>query len=278
MQAGAMLNFLVHMISLAVLGLFVGFTSALLGVGGGFILVPSLMFLYGLSAHHAIGTTLAVTIFTGSSSAFSYFRQRRIDWRLALLTEAFSMPGSLIGALLTTYYSSRELKMLLAAFLPILAISMILKGENYSIPPLLKSTKNGTFLWRRRFIDSKGNVFEYNINVLKLMIISFVADIASGFFGIGGGVIKVPALYHLNVPIHIAIATSTLMVTLTALCGTIGHVTLGHVLWMELIGIVPGILLGTQLGAHTASKTRSKTLKKIFVVALIIMAILLLVK
>ena len=267
-----------HILYLLLTGLFVGFTGALFGVGGGFILVPLLTFLFGADAHHAIGTSLAVIMFTGSSSAFSYFSQRRIDWRLALLTEASTMPGGLTGAFLTTYFSSKELKTLLAALLVALAITMLLRGENRNTPTLSKCAGKGRFLWKRRIVDSSGDIFEYSVNVLKLMTVGFAAGIASGFFGIGGGVIKVPALYHLNVPIHVTIATSTLMITLTAFSGTLGHAALGHILWSELLGIVPGSLLGTQLGARTAHRARSRTLKRAFSLVLAGMAILLLLK
>ena len=89
---------------------------------------------------------------------------------------------------------------------------------------------------------------------------------------------KVPVLYHLGVPIHIAVATSTLMIAFTALSGTIGHLTLGHVKLLELLGLIPGILIGTRFGALTARKARSATLRKAFSSALIIMAILLLIR
>ena len=264
--------------SLAIIGAFVGFIGATLGVGGGFILVPLLTYFYALDAHYAIGTSLVAIVFTGLSSAIAYFKQGRLDWKLGLLTETSTIPGALIGSYLTTLFSSRELKILLAGLLVCLSISMAVRKESMGLDIYRKIENNQWLSWERKLVDSKGQRFEYRIDLLKLLPVGLLAGIASGFFGIGGGVITVPILYHLGVPIHIAIATSTLIVMLTALSGAMGHAILGHILWRELIGIVPGILLGTQFGAYLARKMKSNALKKLFAVVLIIMAILVLIK
>jgi hypothetical protein len=116
------------------------------------------------------------------------------------------------------------------------------------------------------------------VDLLKLLPVSFLAGVVSGFFGVGGGTLNVPVLYHLGIPMHVAIATSTLMITLTAVSGTAGHLLLGHVKLIELLALAPGIIAGTQLGASTARRTRSPTLRKIFSLALIVVAIILLVE
>jgi len=269
-----LLRIILDLVSLALLGSLVGFTGAFLGVGGGFILVPLLTLLFGLDPHHAVGTSLATIMFTGAFSASAYFRQRRLDWRLGLLTEISTMPGGLAGSLLTAYVTSKELKNLFAIFLIILALSMIIR-EDYS-----RSKREGkkVFPWKRSLRDSSGIEFDYQVDILKLLLMGILAGLASGFFGIGGGVIKVPVLYNLGVPIHIAIATSTFMITLTAFSGTIGHTILGHVLWIKVLGIVPGLLLGTRLGARVAYKAESKILRGCFSSVLMIMALLLLME
>jgi len=264
-------------IYLLIIGLSVGFTGALFGVGGGFVLVPLLTFVLGVNAHSAIGTSLAAILFTGFFSAAAYFRQGRIDWKLALLMETSTMPGAFTGAFLTTCFSSRTMKILLAAVLVFLAASILSRRETIN-PPTERRHEKGKLTWGRRIIDSKGQEFIYSIDIPKAISAGFIAGLASGFFGIGGGVIKVPVLYHLSVPIHVAIATSTFMITLTAFSATVGHALLRHVMWPALLGIVPGILLGTQIGAKTSRRIKSKNLRKAFSAILIVMAILLLAR
>jgi len=270
------------MVALIFIGLLVGFIGGLLGVGGGFILVPLLTSLLRFDAHQAIGTSLAAGIFTGFFSAFSYFKQKRLDWKLGLLIEVSTVPGALIGSYSTIFFSSKELKILLSVLLTGLSISMLSEGKLTGIKAIFKNLHLGTRikiqLWERKIRDSKGMLFEYKVNVLKLLLAVFPAGLASGFFGIGGGVMVVPVLCFLGIPVHIAVATSTLIVTLTALSGTICHMTFGHVLWTELVYIIFGIFLGTQMGTSTAWRTRSKTLKKVFATVLMAMAVLLLMR
>ena len=273
-----MLELLLHLAFTLVLGSMVGFVGALLGLGGGFILVPLLITLFGFDAHQAVGTSIAAVMFTGASSAFAYFKQRRLDWRLAVIAESTTMPGGLTGAYLTTFISSSGLRMLFAFLLLGLAFSMIVRkedGKDHSGKQPITSHK---FSWKRRLKDSYGRVFEYSVNLPKLLSASYFAGVISGFFGIGGGTLKVPILYHLGVPVHVAIATSTLMITLTAFSGTLGHLMLQHIRWIELMGIVPGIVVGARFGAATARRIASKTLRKIFSAALIFMALILLVR
>jgi len=271
-----LVNLLFYIILLLLIGLLVGFIGAMLGVGGGFILVPLLTFLFDFETHYAIGTSLATIAFTGSSSTLAYSRQRRLDWKLGLLVEVAAMPGALIGSFLTSLFSSKQLKIFLALLLISLSLSILARKEAFK--PRRATRSNEAFLWKRVITDFRGGKFEYEINVLRLLPLGLLAGIASGFFGIGGGVITVPLLYHMGTPIHIAIATSTLIVMLTSLSGAVGHAILGHVSLLELMGIVPGVLIGTQIGALTARKIKSEALKRIFAFVLIIMAILLLIK
>jgi len=219
---------LLQAVYLLAVGLSVGFTGAFFGVGGGFVLVPLLIFVLRADAHSAIGTSLAAVMFTGFFSAIAYFRQGRVDWKLALLMETSTIPGALAGALLTTYFPSKVLEILLAGLLLLLAASMLLSIEKASSPT--REQREGKFLWNRKIIDSRGQKFAYSVNVLKMISAGAAAGLASGFFGIGGGIIKVPILYNLGVPMHIAIATSTFMITLTASSATLGHASLGHVM------------------------------------------------
>jgi uncharacterized membrane protein YfcA len=247
----------------------------MLGLGGGFIMVPALMLFAGFDAHHAIGTSMAAIVFTGFPAALAYHRQGRLDWRFALVAETTTVPGSFLGAMLTELVAPDPLKTLFSIFLIALALSMILRRDSpaYGEAP---SRGGGTTAWRRVLRDSRGEVFTYLVDLLKLLPASFLAGVVSGFFGVGGGTLNVPVLYHLGVPMHVAIATSTLMIALTAISGTAGHLLLVHVKLIELLA--PGIIAGTQLGASTARRTRSPTLRKIFSLALIVVAIILLVE
>ena len=85
-------------LSLIILGLLISILSSILGVGGGFLIVPSLVILYGLNAEIAIGTSLATIVFTSISATIVYHKQNLIDWKLGLLTASLSVPAASLGA------------------------------------------------------------------------------------------------------------------------------------------------------------------------------------
>lgn len=244
-----------------------------MGVGGGFVLVPTLILLFGFQAHRAVGTSAAVIIFSGLFSAIAYFKQRRVDWGVALALELVTAPGAFLGAIATKFISSSGLETLLAAFLLFLAYQMWRRdyGEN----PLKLPAK---FAWERKVTDVDGVSWRYKINIVKVSSLSFFAGFLAGFFGIGGGVMKVPILSYSGTPIHIAIATSSFMVFITASSSMIGHSFLGNVEWGWLAGLVPGVLIGTQLGARAAKKSKPKILRRSFTIILSLMAVLMLLK
>lgn len=246
-----------------------------MGIGGGLVLVPILILLFGFQAHRAVGTSAAVAIFSGLSSAAAYFKQKRVDWRVALALELVTAPGAFLGATSTKFISSSGLEALFAAFLLFLAYYMW-RGRGEGRNPSLRLPAR--FAWERKVIDVDGISWRYKINVAKVSFLSFFAGFLAGFFGIGGGVMKVPVLFYSGTPIHIAIATSSFMVFITSSSSAIGHFLLGNIEWGWLAGLVPGVLIGTQLGAKAAKKSKPKMLRRSFAIILALMAVLMLVR
>jgi len=263
-----------ELVCLLFLGLIVGFVGAFLGVGGGFIVVPALVLLYGLDAHHAVGTSLATVFFTGLFSAIAYFRQKRVDWKVGLLLEIFTVPGAILGAYTTTLASSEQLVALFATFLFFVSYKMWTKKEGAVVAS--KVPRNNAL--RRTIVDSSGRRWTYEVNVLLACSLAFLAGFCSGFFGIGGGVLKVPVLIYSGIPTHIAIATSAFMISITASSGATSHMLLGNVELGYLPWLVPGILAGTQIGARVAKKTKPRALRKAFSVALVLIAAMMIAK
>lgn len=257
------------MIILATFG--VGFVASMLGLGGGFLVVPLLIFT-GLSAHSAIGTTISIAMFVGFSSFIEYYRQRRVDWELAIILECASVPGSILGAYLTSYVSSDQLIFLFILILIVISFFLI---SQQSIQPDFKFSH---FIWRREIIDRFNKKFDYQVNLFWALLFGFFAGLAAGFFGISGAIMKVPVLIFVGVPIHVAVATSSLMISLTSSAAFATHFLLGNIDYRYLILASPSIILGAQLGARKARKIKPRKLRKIFSILLILAAIAMLVK
>lgn len=110
-----------------VLGLTAGVLSGLIGIGGGVIIVPALVFLFGLSQHQAQGTTLALLVPPiGILAAWTYYKQGYVDIRIAALVAGGFLFGSLVGAKIATGLSNVVLEKLFGLALLLIAIKMIL--------------------------------------------------------------------------------------------------------------------------------------------------------
>ena len=89
---------------LIVLGLLVGTFGTLIGAGGGFILVPVLLLLYPtLKPEEITSISLAVVFFNAASGSVAYAKMKRIDYKSAIIFSIATLPGSIIGALITSY-------------------------------------------------------------------------------------------------------------------------------------------------------------------------------
>ncbi|WP_297498230.1 sulfite exporter TauE/SafE family protein [Thermococcus sp.] len=237
-------------------GIFIGILAAMFGLGGGFLVVPILNFL-GVEIHHAVGTSSAAVVFTSLSSAIAYHRQRRIHYKAGLLIASTAVPGAYIGAWSTSYISSAQLKVIFGIVLLLVSIKIYRK----------KSTEPGEL-----------RLEDVELNYRLIPIGGFIAGIASGLLGIGGGAINVPFLTAMGMPIHYAVATSSFAIVFTATSGAIKHYMLGNVEVGWLLLLVPGLIIGAQLGARIAKRTKASSLGKAFAIVLAFLAIRMILK
>ena len=109
-----------------ILGILAGILSGLIGIGGGVIIVPVLIFLFGFTQHQAQGTTLAMLVPPiGILAAWTYYKQGFVDLRVAALLAAGFFIGSLFGAKFATGLSSVVLEKVFGAALLLISLKMI---------------------------------------------------------------------------------------------------------------------------------------------------------
>jgi uncharacterized membrane protein YfcA len=269
---------------LSILGLFTGFLGGMLGVGGGIIVVPILVLAFNLVSREAAGTSLVMVMFTALSSTAVYYRQKRIDWKIGIAAASVTAPGALIGAYATQLFNSNTLAIIFGVALLLMAAAMIRRTFRRSNRPTrsfgsteTRSKFHGS-VWRRRIVDSTGQIFQYDARIYSSLLLLFLGGLASGFLGIGGGLIVVPILAaYVGLPMHIAVATSMLTMIFTAISGVSTHILLGDVLIDYAIPLVIGILIGSQLGARIARRIKSANLERIFAIMVLVMGILMIV-
>lgn len=241
------------------LGIFIiGIVSAMIGVGGGFLMVPIFNLILGFSAHKAVGTSSFAIFFTALSASIAYFRQNRVDRVVGVVLAITSILGAAIGARATKLFSSVMLTSLFGLFILFTSLYMITVADR----EFKSIVKDG---FRRVIVDSNGERFEYTVSIAFSLLIGFLAGLIGGFFGVGGGVIVVPLMVLLmGLPVHIAVATSMFSMIFTSVSSLSNHLLMGHV---DLAyGFTAGlfIALGAQVGAYTARRIKPKYLKRLF--------------
>jgi len=254
------------LISCLVLGSIVGFLAGLLGIGGGLIIVPALVYLLpmvGVSSDVvmpiALGTSLGAIVITSTIAALAHHRKKNIPWPLARQLMILVAIGALIGAFIADSLSSEALTRFFSIVVILLAVYMLLS---------INSSK-------QRSLPAS----------YVLQLLSFVTGIVSSLMGIAGGAILVPSLSFFGVQVRKAIGLATACGVMVALFGSLGYIitgfnlpnlpewSLGYLYFPALLGIVVSSSIFAPIGVKYASKLPVKTLKKFFAVFLIFVAI-----
>lgn len=252
----------------------VGIIAAMIGIGGGVFIVPFLTLVSDFSPQQSVGTSLVMILFTSLSSTVTYTRLRRVDFIVGLILALSTIPGAFLGAYLTTLVTARLLGLVFGIFLIFVASRMAFLPNSYE-PRLLKERGS----WHRKIIDSDGNIFEYDINVSLGLVLSFLGGLSSGFLGIGGGAVVVPILHiTMNLPMHVAVATSMFIMIFTSISGVATHFLLGNVHMGYAFLLCVGVIFGAQLGAHFSKKVSGRNLRRFFAVVLFLVSVRMILK
>ncbi|MBM3285393.1 MAG: sulfite exporter TauE/SafE family protein, partial [Candidatus Aminicenantes bacterium] len=221
---------------------------------------------------HAVGTSLGSIIFTALAATYSYARQRRIFYRLGLLMAAGTVPGAYLGAYATTVTSPRVLGLVFGVFLFFMALRMVFNdlGRSPEIAP--DSPVSLPAKPEARYSNS--------FSALTLVLsLGFLAGFGSGFVGIGGGVLAVPAMnFGLHIPIHNATATSMFMMIFTSLSGAAKHTLARHLHWSYALLLALGTIFGAQVGAGFSKRVSGRNLRQVFGVVMLLVSVQMLLK
>ena len=260
---------------LIIIGFLAGTLGSLLGLGGGIIVVPALLFLApylsileGMSHQVAVGTSLVVIIFTGLSSTLTYMKYKKVDYKSGFVLFIGSGPGALVGAWVNKSLQSNDFNIYFGLFMIGCAILLFL---NERLKPKQKERKNGFI---RTYYNEEGQKLTYGFHPVFGGVIAFGVGFLSGLFGIGGGSLMVPAMIMLFLfPPHIAVATSMFIIFMSSIVSSTTHVVLGNVNWLYALALVPGAWFGGKFGAHINQKLKSKHIVQLLRIILIIVGL-----
>lgn len=261
---------------LAVIGLCSGVIGALVGLGGGAILVPATLFvgltlgmIPDITPQKVVGLSVVMMIATGLASTLSYMKSKTVDYKSGFIFFIGNIPGTILGAYVNKGIDLPSFNLYFGILLIILAIILLIRDY---LKPVQWFVKHGK---KQTFNDPKnGESYIYGYPIWFALLLTFVIGFASGLFGIGGGSMIVPAMIILFLfPPHVAVATSMYMVFLSSIVNSASHIYFGHVPWLYTIPVIPSAYIGAKLGAALNKRINSNTLVFILRIILLLLGI-----
>jgi uncharacterized membrane protein YfcA len=247
-----------------------GCLGALVGIGGGVLLVPILNTVIGLPFNEATAVSLVGVLATSSSAGLS--NRRLLNARLAVLLLFFSVSGSTLGAGLLMRFSESTYKLVFGLTAALIAGVMFVRLNRRNVLP---ADADPGVLGGRIHDHDTGEDAVYRVNRVPLAAgVSFGAGVLTSFVGIGGGILIVPLLNSLcGVPLRAAAATSVLMIGVTAVPSLAAHWAHGFLGDYHLAGMTAvGVLMGFQIGLGISPRAQVRSLKLIMAGILVIVA------
>jgi uncharacterized protein len=284
-RVGAGIGHAVSLPALVAVGLLVGYVAGMFGVGGGFLLTPVLMYVFGVPPPVAVGSALCQKCGTSIASFIKYRHLKRGEPRIDLVMTGGSLIGVDAGTRLLGYLSHRAplvlpsgrtvpainviLDLLFLVFLSFTAVFTFREAWKARRNPILRGdvTIPGPLATRVRvppYIDLP-SVDLSRVSVPLLSYLGFALGLASGLMGIGGGVLFMPILlYGFGLSARNAAGTGVLLLFATVVVGTIEQALRGYVSLKLAMTILIGSSIGSQLGALTTHYLPNRVLRLAF--------------
>ena len=232
------------------LGFVAGVLGSMIGLGGGIIVVPVLTFA-GFTPTLAASNSLFAAFSNAVASTISYSRQKRIEYSIGLKLGLLSIPGTILGAYISSDVTPGIFKILFGLVL----------------------VSSSIYIFLKRRIESR----QYNTSKQIMLLVigaSFFAGIISSFFGIGGGIIFVPLMMvAMGMGMKKAAPTSQLILLFASFSGLVTHSLLGHPDYFQSLLLAIGAFGGGLVGARLSLEIKERWLQILVSVVIIVAAI-----
>jgi len=271
-----------EIIVLLMTGFIVGILGHLLGIGGGVVMVPVLVLIFHLPIHIAISASLITVVATSTAIASTNVAKGIVNVNLGMLLELTTVICAVLGSFLSLTSSENILMFIFSGVIILTAISYL---RNVNVDDVYNAKDyvneyNSTVFDNNYYDERIGENIYYKVRRLPLtIIISGVAGMLSGMLGVGGGVLKVPAMNLISkMPIKVAAATSNFMIGITAAAGSIVYILYGKVDPKIASLMVLGVVVGSKFSIKRFSKIKDSRIKLLFVIVLTIVSLQMLLK
>jgi uncharacterized protein len=278
---------------LVLLGFFIGIITSMFGVGGGFLLTPTLRIIFNIAYPIAIGTSLLQITVTALYSAYKQWRQKNLDLKMGAVTALGSLVGAEFGIRMLLAVNMKGTVEIIGhsiqfidlvincCFLVLMtAIALFMYWETCKSGRFgIEEPKTGACEIVQSCPIPPFLCFEQSaipqLSVWVPLVLSLFVGCLTGFLGIGGGFIILPLMiYLLGIPTRMAVGTSTVQVLLASAYGTLRYLMQGNVDFILVLFMLIGSMIGVSIGAKIAKMINAVNTRKYFS-ALLIFALLL---
>ncbi len=285
---------LATVVGLVVLGIFAGWLGAVVGIGGGIVVVPALTLGFGFDIRTALATSLIAVVATSVTASATFVGRGTSNLRLGMTLLIATTIGGIVGGSIAVVIAPSVLAGLFAVVMLTTAfvVGRNKSGEHVELETstvcaaprnegqeanalAIRGWEDAGTLGGAYFDDHAGGFVHYQAQRVRLgAAISLGAGVVSGLLGVGGGFINVPTMAEgMRVPFKVATATSTFMVGATAVASLFVYLANGYVEPYAAVPVALGVVGGASLGAATAAKVSAQLLRQILVAILVLVAI-----
>jgi len=253
------------------IAIFAGFIGALVGIGGGIIIVPALTLFYDLPIHSAVAISLVSVVATSIGGSKNYVEQKITNIKLSMFLETFTVIGAIIGAFVGLVLKASALNFIFGVLILYVGISNFIRRK---IDHRLENFENVEMTKLEKYLEMNSEYYdEAEKKIVKYApkkpllggFVSALAGFASGLLGIGGGVFKVAAMTSfMRMPMKAAIACSKFMIGITASASALVYFISGKTNAYLAAPIVLGVLAGATLGSYSMNKIKTYYIKLSF--------------
>ena len=241
--------------TLFVLGLCGGFLSGMVGIGGGIIMFPLLLYVPSALGFAAIPVKAAAAItsvqslFGAVSGAINHHRHKRVHPKLALVFGGSMVVTSFLGSMLSGAISEHWILVIFAAMATTAAILMLMQ---------------------RPEVEERSDESHFDFSRPRALALGAAIGLCSGIVGQGGGFLFVPVLmYFLNAPLRIAIGTALAVGVAASAAVVLGRMGTAQIPYLLAGVTVAGAIIGAQVGAELSQRTPRRLLRRILSVVVL---------
>jgi uncharacterized protein len=247
-----------------------GALGALVGLGGGVLVVPILTIGFGIDIRLAIGASAVSVIATSSGAGATLLKDGLTNIRVATFLQVATASGAICGALLAPHIAAKALFLLFGGILFVSAVLMVRKVGNDGATDIVEDPWATSLHLSGTMPKPGGGVTSYPVAGVKTgFVMMIAAGVISGLLGIGSGALKVLAMdTAMRLPIKVSSATSNFMIGVTAAASAGIYYWRGDVLPLIAAPVALGVLLGSIFGAKALVRFRSSTVRVAFIVVL----------